>query len=50
MKFSKIFVPTKLPNAINANTPDYESISLSKRKMEAWLMTTGKNHSILASN
>ncbi|CAG2117527.1 unnamed protein product, partial [Medioppia subpectinata] len=37
----KIFVPTKLPNALNTNAPDYESVAASKRKIEAWLMATG---------
>ena len=41
--FSKIFVPTKLFNAISAttNAPEYETVSTSKRKIEAWLMATG---------
>ncbi|CAG2176167.1 unnamed protein product, partial [Oppiella nova] len=37
----KIFVPTKLANALNTNAPDYETVSTSKRKIEAWLMATG---------
>ncbi|XP_054167426.1 probable serine/threonine-protein kinase DDB_G0276181 [Oppia nitens] len=37
----KIFVPTKIANPLNTNSPEFESVTSSKRKIEAWLMATG---------